>query len=268
MRIAVLIGLLLGAVWPTSALPYNPLDPSLPSRFLEPMSHDARGNYHLLGADFLGRDMLSRLLYSGRYSLVTAFAAALITTVAAVAFGISAGYLSGWYESLVMRVVDALLSLPVLLIAIVLAAIIGRGVFALAVILALTGWADYTRVIRAEALGLRHVAFVEASRTAGASTARILARDVLPNVVSTMSVMSTYLIARFMLLESSISFLGMGVVPPASSWGVMVGEGKDYIFEAPHVSVIPGLMITITVIAVNFVGDGLRDLLDPRGRRM
>jgi ABC-type dipeptide/oligopeptide/nickel transport system permease subunit len=123
-------------------------------------------------------------------------------------------------------------------------------------------------VIRAEALTLRDLAFVDASRTAGASTFRILLRDVLPNVVSTMSVMSTYLVARFMLLESSISFLGMGVVPPASSWGVMVGEGREYIFDAPFVSVIPGLLITVTVIAVNFVGDGLRDLLDPRGRRL
>jgi peptide/nickel transport system permease protein len=265
---AVLALLLIGSVLPTDWLPYDPHDPSLPSRFLKPWSEDRSGDFHILGADFLGRDMLSRLLFSGRYSLVLALGAALITTVAAVGFGISAGYRGGWYDTLVMRVVDGLLSLPVLLIAIVLAAIVGRGVGALAVILALTGWADYTRVIRAEALTLRDLAFVDASRTAGASTFRILLRDVLPNVVSTMSVMSTYLVARFMLLESSISFLGMGVVPPASSWGVMVGEGREYIFDAPFVSVIPGLLITVTVIAVNFVGDGLRDLLDPRGRRL
>lgn len=268
IALAVLLLILAGALWPTTSLFYNPLTPNLAARFSRPFGDDHSGNYHLLGADFLGRDMLSRLLYSGRYSLFTAFAAATIVTVAASSLGIAAGYLGGWFDSLVMRVVDALLSLPVILIAIVLATILGRSVVTLTVILALTGWADYTRVIRAEALGVRSMAFVEASRASGATVPRILVRAILPNTFAVMTVMTTYGIARFILIESSISYLGMGVVPPASSWGVMVGEGRDYIFEAPHISVIPGLMITITVIAVNFLGDSLRDLWDPRNRRM
>lgn len=264
---AVLASVILGALWPTPNLFYNPLSPDLSARFTSPLGTDQAGNFHLLGADFLGRDMLSRLLYSGRYSLLTAAGASALVTVMGSLAGIAAGYLGGWFDTLMMRLVDALLALPVILIAIVLATIVGRGVLTLTVILALTGWADYTRVIRAEALGVSSHAFVEASRAAGASTPHILLRSILPNTVAVITVMTTYSIARFILLESSISYLGMGVVPPASSWGVMVGEGRDYIFDAPHISVIPGLVITITVIAVNFLGDGLRDLWDPRSKR-
>jgi len=267
MSLIVLTIILVGALWPTSHLFYNPLSPNLSSRFLPPLSTDQLGNIHLLGGDFLGRDMLSRLLYSGRYSLITALAAAAFVTVAASILGVMSGYLGGWFDAFVMRVVDALLSLPVILIAIVLATIIGRSVITLAFILAITGWADYTRVIRAEALKVRSMAFVEASQASGATLHHILLRSILPNTFSVMTVMTTYTVARFILLESSISYLGMGVVPPASSWGVMVGEGRDYIFEAPHISVVPGVMITITVIAINFLGDSLRDHWDPHSRR-
>lgn len=262
----ILAAIVVGAVWPTAHLFYNPLQPNLAARFLKPLSDDNAGHFHLLGADFLGRDMLSRVLYSGRYSLLTAFGASAIVTVAASILGVTSAYLGGWVDALIMRVVDALLSLPVILIAIVLATILGRSIVTLTVILALTGWADYTRVVRAEALGVQAMAFVEASRASGASVPRILVHQILPNTFAVMTVMTTYTIARFILIESSISYLGMGVVPPASSWGVMVGEGRDYIFDSPFISVIPGLMITITVIVVNFLGDALRDLWDPHSR--
>lgn len=265
--VLILSVIVVGALWPISHLFSNPLQPNLAARFLKPFSDDQAGHFHLLGADFLGRDMLSRLLYSGRYSLLTAFGASAIVTVAASVLGVTSAYLGGWVDALIMRVVDALLSLPVILIAIVLATILGRSVMTLAIILALTGWADYTRVVRAEALGVQAMAFVEASKASGASIPRILMHQILPNTFAVITVMTTYTIARFILIESSISYLGMGVVPPASSWGVMVGEGRDYIFDAPFISVIPGLMITITVIAVNFLGDALRDLWDPHSRQ-
>jgi peptide/nickel transport system permease protein len=164
--------------------------------------------------------------------------------------------------------VDALLSLPVILVAVALAAIMGRGIVALASILAFTGWASYTRVLRGEALTLRDSGFVLAARSIGATTSHILRRSVLPNTVSTITVMTTFSIARFILIESSVSFLGMGITPPASSWGTMVGEGREYIFEAPWVSALPGLMIVVTVMAINFLGDGLRDRWDPHSRTM
>lgn len=193
--------------------------------------------------------------------------AALITTLAAVGFGVTAGYLGGRYEAVVLRAVDALLALPVILIAVALAAILGRGITTLVTILALTGWADYTRVIRADVLALRERLFIESSRALGATTPRVVVRHLLPNLVSTMSVMSTYLVARFILLESNISFLGMGIAPPATSWGAMIGEARQYIFEAPWASAIPGIAITLVILAVNFLGDALRDRFDPTVRR-
>ncbi|MGC4105885.1 MAG: ABC transporter permease [Thermomicrobiales bacterium] len=260
----VLLLLLIGALWPTGHLFYDPLASNLADRFLRPFSTDRRGDFHLLGADFLGRDMVSRLLYSGRYSLLTAVGATVIVTILGSIIGIASGYFGGWFDALTMRVVDALLALPVILIAIVLATIIGRGVFTLTAILALTGWADFTRVVRAESMVVSSMAYVEASRSAGSSHTRLIFRTLLPNTVAVITVMTTYSVARFILMESSISFLGMGVVPPASSWGGMVAEGRDYIFDAPYISVIPGLIITITVIAINFLGDALRDRWDPR----
>ena len=165
-----------------------------------------------------------------------------------------------------MRAADALLALPVILVAVALAAILGRGVGTLITILAITGWADYTRVIRADVLALRERPFVESSRALGASTGRVVIQHLLPNLVSTITVMSTYLVARFILLESNISFLGMGIAPPLTSWGAMIGEARQYIFEAPWASAIPGLAITVVILCVNFLGDVLRDRFDPSAR--
>lgn len=252
-----------GAVWPLGALPHDPRQVSLADRFVPVMQEGRTGQRHLLGTDALGRDVLSRIFYGGRYTLLIAVGAAIVTTVAAVGLGVAAGYLGGVTESVVLRIVDALLALPVILLAVALAAVLGRGLVTLIVILAFTGWADYTRVIRADVLALRERPFVESSRALGARTFRVLWRDLLPNLVSTITVMSTYLVSRFILLESSISFLGMGIAPPATSWGAMIGEARQYIFQAPWVSVIPGLAITGTILALNFLGDALRDRLDP-----
>jgi peptide/nickel transport system permease protein len=259
--------LLLGSLWPIRAMPHNPLQVRLQDRFVPVAGTGMSGARYVLGTDSLGRDIASRLMFSGRFTLLIAIGAAVITTVAAVGFGVSAGYLGGYYESVVLRAVDALLSLPVILLAVALAAILGRGLGTLIAILAITGWADYTRVIRAETLALRERPFVEASQALGAPLHRILWVSILPNLVSTITVMSTYLVARFILLESSVSFLGMGIAPPASSWGAMIGEARQYIFQAPTVSILPGLVITATILAVNFLGDALRDRFDPAIRR-
>jgi len=167
---------------------------------------------------------------------------------------------------LIMRLVDALLAMPVILIAVALAAIIGRGLWSLIAILAFTGWASYTRILRGEALALRNATFVESSQAIGAGSVHILLKTILPNTFSTIAVMSTFSIGRFILVESAISFLGMGIAPPKSSWGVMIGEARQYLFEAPMASILPGLMIVFTVMAINFLGDGLRDMRDPHSR--
>ncbi|MDD5263608.1 MAG: ABC transporter permease [Candidatus Bipolaricaulis sp.] len=241
---------------------------SLRDRFLPVMAVDSTGRHHLLGTDGLGRDMVSRLAYSARYSLIIAVSAALVTTLFAIVLGLSAGYVGGTYDAIVMRAVDALLSMPVILMAVALAAIIGRGLGTLVVILAITGWANYTRVLRAEALALRDSMFVESARAIGCGTLRVLVTHVLPNTLSVITVMSTFSIGRFILLESSISFLGMGISPPRSSWGVMIGDAQQYLFEAPMASVLPGVMIVLAVLAINFLGDALRDKWDPHARHM
>lgn len=267
LGVMVLLTLLVASAWPLDRLPHDPRAVNLVDRFV-PVGGDGRsGNHYVLGTDSLGRDVYSRLLFAGRYTLLIALGAAAVTTVAAIGLGVTAGYLGGRYEAVVLRAVDALLSLPVILLAVALAAILGRGIGTLITILAFTGWADYTRVIRADALALRERPFIESSRALGAATPRVVLRHLLPNLVSTITVMSTYLVARFILLESSISFLGMGIAPPATSWGAMIGEARQYIFEAPWVSVIPGLVITTTILAINFVGDALRDRFDPSARR-
>ncbi len=264
--VASLVFLLLavaGSSLPNSWLPRNPKVTNLSDRFVPVGGEGKQGTRYLLGTDALGRDISSRLLFGGRYTLLIAVGAAALTIVLAVGFGVAAGYLGGAFEAVVLRVVDALLSLPVILVAVALAAILGRGLWTLVAILAFTGWADCTRVIRADALALRSRPFVESSVALGSRSPRIILRHLLPNLMSTITVMGTYLVSRFILLESSISFLGMGISPPASSWGAMVGEARQYIFQAPWASVLPGLVITLTILALNFIGDALRDRFDP-----
>jgi peptide/nickel transport system permease protein len=262
----VLALVLFSALVPQQYLPHDPTVMNLGNRFMPVLGPDGLGGHYVLGTDSLGRDMLSRIIFSGRYSLLVALSAAVVATFAAVCLGLSSGYMGGRIDAAVRFLVEAVLPLPVILLAVALAAVVEKSVFGMTAILAFVGWAGYTRVLRAEVLTLREMPFVEAARAAGASTLRVLVRSILPNTVSTMTVMSTYLIARFILIESSISFLGMGITPPASSWGTMVGEGREYIFEAPLASALPGLMIVIAIMAINFVGDGLRDAWDPLRR--
>lgn len=261
---AILLTLaIVGSSLPSSWLPRDPKQTNLADRFVPVGGEGKQGTRYLLGTDALGRDISARLLFSGRYTLLIAVGAAGLTILLAVGFGVAAGYLGGAFEAVVLRAVDALLSLPVILVAVALAAVLGRGLWTLVAILAFTGWADCTRVIRADALALRSRPFVESSLALGSRTLRIIVRDLLPNLMSTITVMGTYLVSRFILLESSISFLGMGISPPASSWGAMVGEARQYIFQAPWASVLPGLVITLTILALNFMGDALRDHFDP-----
>lgn len=208
-------------------------------------------------------------MYSGRYTLLVSIGGAALTAVAAVGVGTLAGYLGGAFEAGVLRLVDALLAVPVILLAVALAAILGRSLGTLIVILSLTGWADFTRVVRADTLTIRSRPYVESARALGSPLHRVITRTVIPNLMSSVIVMGTYTVARFILLESSISFLGLGVTPPASSWGAMIGEARQYVLQAPSASIVPGIVITICILATYSAGDALRDRLDPnlRSRR-
>lgn len=269
LSLMVMAVLSIASLWPAALLPHDPLEVRLRDRFVPVLGRSASGELHLLGTDSLGRDTLSRLMYSGRYTLLVSIGGAALTAVAAVGVGTLAGYLGGAFEAGVLRLVDALLAVPVILLAVALAAILGRSLGTLIVILSLTGWADFTRVVRADTLTIRSRPYVESARALGSPLHRVITRTVIPNLMSSVIVMGTYTVARFILLESSISFLGLGVTPPASSWGAMIGEARQYVLQAPSASIVPGIVITICILATYSAGDALRDRLDPnlRSRR-
>ncbi len=222
---------------------------------------------HPLGTDALGRDLLSRLLYGGRTSLLIGFLAVAIAGSLGLALGLIAGYLGGVADAVIMRLADVQLAIPFILLAIGLIAAIGPNVRNLVLVLGITGWVVYARVIRASVLSLRHREFVEAARASGAGLARILARHVLPNVLSLAIVVMSLELATMVFSEAALSFLGVGVPPAIPSWGTMLGDGRNYMLVAWWVVTWPGLALAITMLSANLFGDWLRDALDPRLQR-
>lgn len=243
--------------------PFDPLFIDFKAKFAPPLTGD-----HILGGDELGRDLLTRLLVGGRVSLTVGLAAmALSVTIGTIA-GALAGYYGGWIDVLIMRFVDAVLSFPTIFLLLALAAFIKPSLFTITVIIGATAWMEVSRIVRGQILSLREQEFVLAARAVGASNPHIIARQLLPNAVAPIVVAATLNIANAILLESYISFLGYGIQPPTASWGNMLNNAQSYFDTAPWVAIFPGLMITLAVTSFNFVGDGLRDALDPRlGRR-
>jgi len=218
-----------------------------------------------LGADPLGRCELSRLLYGGRVSLSVALAATLLLAVVGTTIGVTAGYFGGFIDTALMRVVDVLLSFPFLLVCMAINKIVARpGIWVLFLVLGFLSWTGLARQVRARTMQLRSLEFVVAARALGASHGRIIVRHILPNVLSLVVVLCTTIIAEMIIVESVLSFLGVGVVPPTSSWGSMLQESDPLLRTVPRLLVIPGLAITITVVAFNLLGEGLRDALDPK----
>jgi peptide/nickel transport system permease protein len=219
-----------------------------------------------LGADNLGRDIYARLLYGGRISLVLATSAVVLATAVGVLVGLLAGYLGGRLDDLVMRVADVQLTFPVIMLAIAIVAVVGTSPVALVSVLALSGWVLHARTVRANVLTLRQLEYVEAARALGSSHARVVFRHVLPNTLAPILVIVSSQFATMVLLESGLSFLGMGVQPPNPSWGGMLAEGRDYLSNAWWLATVPGVAISLVVLGANLLGDGLRDLLDPHLR--
>ncbi|MCA9858125.1 MAG: ABC transporter permease [Thermomicrobiales bacterium] len=223
---------------------------------------------HLLGTDSLGRDVLSRLLYGGRMSLAIGIAAALICTLVGIFFGAIAGYYGGWIDGAIMRFVDLMLAFPSIFLLLIIAAMFeGISVWGVILFLGLFSWMWLTRIIRGEFLSLKQRDFVEAARSIGTPDGQIIRRHLLPNVIGAIVVTFTLDVALFMLAEAGLSFLGFGVPPGIPTWGNMLNESRtDYLSE-PLLAVVPGLALTLCVLAFNFVGDGLRDAFDPKGIR-
>ena len=254
--IVILLIILLAVFAPVIA-PYGESDTSLTERLAGPSSE------HIPGTDYLGRDVFTRLLYGARVSLVIGVMPSIIALVVGVTLGLLAGYLGGWVDYVIMRVADVMLSIPSLLLAMVVMYIMGTSVVTLFIALSLTSWASVARVVRSQTLSLKETDYVEAARSIGVKRWTIMFRHIMPNCIPSLIVLFTLNIPSAILSESSLSFLGIGVQPPSASWGLMVNEAKQYLFTSPWLCLIPCLVIMVVVLAFNFLGDGLRDVLDP-----
>lgn len=240
--------------------PADPLEQDLTATLQGPSGR------HLLGTDQLGRDVLSRSMSGARTSLVVAVTAMVAATVLGTVVGVVAGFAGGWVDSLLMGVVEVVLSFPFILLAIVIVAWLGPSQMNAIIALVVTGWVAMARVARSQVLVIKTQVFVEAARAIGCSPVRIAFRHILPQLTSTILVLATIEVSRLMLLEGSLSFLGLGVPLPQPSWGNMLSEGKNYLFTAWWVVTSPAVFFTVAVLGINQLGDGLRDLLDPRLR--
>lgn len=265
---ALIVGLVIVAALGAPLLATtDPIDQDLTVALKPPVWRADGSAQHLLGTDHLGRDVYSRLVYGARISLAISVLAALLGAAVGVAAGLIAGYAGGRADLVLMRIVDLNLAFPLILLALAVVALLGASLRNLVVVMAITTWMIYARVVRGMTLALRDQELVQAIRALGAPDARIIVRHILPNVLPAVMVIWTLEVARVILMESALSFLGLGVPPPTPTWGRMLAEGRDYLTAAGWISVFPGLAIMVTVLGINFLGDGLRDLLDPRLRR-
>ncbi|HEV2438828.1 MAG TPA: ABC transporter permease [bacterium] len=266
---AALLAVLLAAGFGASFVtPYNPAAQNLSITVHPPSLAPVRGTIHLLGTDQLGRDVLSRLLVGLRISLLVALTVVPLSMLLGLTVGMVTGYRGGWLDVALMRLVDAQLSIPTLLLAVAVVAVLGTGLFQIVAVLVIAGWPGYARVIRAEVLALREREFAAAARAVGASDARILAQHVLPNVLPTVLVLGTLHLPVVIIFEAALSFLGLGIQPPTPSLGQMIGQAQDLVWQAWWMPAIPGVAITLVVLAFNLLGDRMRDVLDPRLRSL
>jgi len=242
-------------------------DSKLPSlaNSLQPPQYFSKGwSGNILGADNLGRDVLTRLLIGSRYSFIISVSTVFCAIVFGVFLGLMSGYYGGWLDNLIMRFADIQLSIPQLLLAIAIVSVLGPSIPNLIIVLTITTWPQIARLIRSSVLVVREMEFISASKVLGANDLWIMFSQILPNVMTPLLILGSQQIGFIILVEAALSFLGLGVQPPTPSWGVMIADGRDYISTAPWVVLAPGIALMITVLAFNFLGDGLRDALDPK----
>jgi len=256
-----IVVLFLAALFAPAIAPYDPDQVNPIARHLPPLSPG-----HLLGTDEIGRDVLSRLLYAGRVSLTVGFAAMVVTIVVGSLVGLCSAYYGGKTDVILMRLTDVFLSFPTIYLLLVLAAFVRPSVLTITLIVGLTAWMEVARIVRAQFLMLKEQEFVTAARAMGSTAPRIMLRELLPNGIGPIIVAATLQVAAAILAESYISFLGYGIQPPQASWGIMLNNAQEFFTRAPWLAVFPGVAITLSVLAFNFVGDGLRDAFDPRQR--
>ena len=265
--LAVIAVAVLVAVFAPALAPSDPVKNRLLDRLTPPMWAPGGSARYPLGTDTLGRDVLSRLLHGARVSLLVGLAAVLIAGAVGVVLGLVAGYRGGWPDDLVMRVGDIQLAFPVLLLGVAVISVLGASLTNMVLVLGASGWVTYARIARGETLSLKEREFVAAARALGAPARHVVSRHLLPNVLPPIMVVATFSVARTIIAEASLSFLGLGLPPPAPSWGAMLDEGRNYITTGWWLALFPGLAILLLVLAINLCGDWLRDALDPRMER-
>ena len=264
----LIIGVLLTSVMVLSALFAKQLIPAgadtmdLSSRLVPPFTSTA----HLFGTDPIGRDVLARVVYGGRISLLVGIVSVTGAAIIGIAIGLLAGYRRGFLDTVLMRLVDVQLAFPFILLAITVIAVVGPGLWKVIFVMVVTQWVQYARLVRGQVLSLRERDFVQAARALGSSDMRVVLQHILPNLIGPVIVLATLNVANNILLESGLTFLGLGVDPLIPSWGGMLADGRNYIQTAWWVAMFPGLAITFTVLGFNLLGDWLRDRLDPLGR--
>jgi len=263
----IILAFIIMAIFAPFIAPHSPLDGSLVAR-LRPPAFAGGSSEHLLGTDRFGRDVFSRIIYGSRVSLSVAVLAILVSATIGTLLGLVAGYKGGWVDSLIMRLVDTALSIPLILMAIVYAVVFGPSYQGVVLIIGLLLWPQFARQIRGEALSVKEQDYVAYARMSGCSPARIIVRHIFPNVVPTLLVLCTLTVGIVVLLEASLSFLGVGVPPPSPTWGGMVSDGRGLIVSAWWLCLFPGLAILFLVLSVNLFGDWVRDWLDPKLRQV
>lgn len=256
----VLIALALIAIFADSLAPYDPLKTSLDVLA-------APSAQHLLGTDDVGRDVLSRLIFAARVSLTVGLVSMVITVVIGLLLGVVAGFFGAWVDLPISSFINIMLSIPIFPLALVMGSFLDMTLGVIVVVIGFLSWMGVARIVRAEVLSLREREFVEAAHAAGASPARIIWKHIIPNIMNPVIVSATLLVANGILLEAALSYLGYGIQPPTPSWGNMLLDAQRYLRAYPGLAIYPGVLISLTVVSINFLGDGLRDALDPRLRQ-
>ncbi len=244
--------------------PHDPAKHNRKQRFLPPIWMEGSDRAHPLGTDQLGRDVLSRILYGSRISVMIGVSAAVIGGTLGAVIGLIAGLYGGLVDTLISRAVDTFLSIPFIILVLAVVGILGPSLLTLILVLGVTGWASYARVIRGETLSVKEREYVSAAQSLGASNVRVAFRHVLPNTFASLIVLATLDVASTILAETSLSYLGLGVQPPTVTWGLMIADGREYLSSSWWLAVFPGFAISFTVLGVIFLGDFLRDILDPK----
>lgn len=269
---AAKMGLIICTIWIICAIfaplisPHDPNEKDINRRFVPPCWEKNGTSQYILGTDEVGRDVLSRLIYGSRVSLIVGIMAVIVSLIIGTTLGVIAGYFGGVVDAVIMRIVDVMLSFPFIFMALCLMAVLGASLINVIIVLGLTGWVPYARTIRAETLSLKEREFVTAANIQGCRSMRTIIRHIVPNVIDSAVVLGTLEMATAILSEASLTFLGLGVPPTIATWGSMVATGRNYIWSNCWLTIIPGIAIFLVCLSINFVGDWIRDVRDPRLR--